>query len=312
MMPETSAKPSDQRPEATLGQSQAPVGDGAGRQAWLEQADGSRVAIQGNCSLGRAPKNQVVLADERVSRRHAIIHAQSEGEFWLVDLGSGNGTFINGRRVGQPKRLSDGDTIQMGAFQAVFRLSGGAQDPSTATLAPKQTQVDSKTSPCWLLLTDIEGSSRLSQHLDPGILAAMIGRWLARSKEAIEHEGGVINKYLGDGLLAYWPETQVEPTGIVAALGLLGQLQAEGEPPFRVVLHYGEVVMGGMASLGEESLFGREVNFVFRMERLAATLRQPRLLSDAAARQLGGGLATKSIGTHPIPGFEGEHPFRSF
>jgi adenylate cyclase len=282
--------------------------------AWLEKADGMPVRIEGNCSFGRAATNQVVLADERVSRRHAIIHRQGEGEFWLLDLGSSNGTYINGRRVSKPGRLRNGDIIQIGAFQAVFRLAGGGDPDATATtrLTANQTLLATKSCPCWLLLADIEGSSDLGRRLDAEALAALIGQWLARCKEAIEVEGGAINKYLGDGFFAYWPATQLTPPRLVAALEALRQLQAQGEPPFRLVLHCGQVLMGGMASMGEESLLGMDVNFVFRMEKLAATLGQPRLLSDAAAQQLGGSLTTTLVGQHPLPGFEGEHRFLSF
>jgi adenylate cyclase len=281
--------------------------------AWLEKADGLPVQIQGNCSFGRAATNHVVLADERVSRRHAIIHAQHEGEFWLLDLGSSNGTYINGRRLSKPSRLRNGDIIQIGAFQAVFRLAGGADADATASrLTAGQTLVATKSCLCWLLLADIEGSSGLSKRLDAEALAALIGHWLAKCKEAIEEEGGAINKYLGDGFLAYWQVTQLTAPRLVAALGTLRQLQAQGQPPFRLVLHCGQVLMGGMASMGEESLLGTDVNFVFRMERLASTLGQPRLLSDAAARQLVGSLATAPVGKHPLPGLEGEHWFLSF
>src|SRR5208283_2856201 len=152
----------------------------------------------------------------------------------------------------------------------------------------------------------------LSQRLDAETLAALIGHWLTRCKEAIEGEGGAINKYLGDGFFAYWPAAQVTPPRLVAALGALRQLQDQSEPPFRLVLHCGQVLMGGMASMGEESLLGKDVNFVFRMERLAATLRQPRLLSEEAARQLGASLTTTPVGQHPLPGFDGEHRFLSF
>jgi len=55
--------------------------------------------VTGNCSLGRAVGNDIVLVDDRVSRRHSTIHAQGERELWIVDLGSRNGTYLNGRRV---------------------------------------------------------------------------------------------------------------------------------------------------------------------------------------------------------------------
>src|SRR5258708_31608564 len=100
---------------------------------WLEKPDGARVSVLGSLSIGRTPKNQVVLEDERVSRRHAIIHAQGEGEFWLVDLGSRNGIYLGERRVQQPVRLSDGDRIRIASFLLVFRQPkvGFADEGST-------------------------------------------------------------------------------------------------------------------------------------------------------------------------------------
>ena len=46
--------------------------------AWLEDACGSRLLIKGSCSLGRSDANQVPIADDRVSRRHALIQVQGE------------------------------------------------------------------------------------------------------------------------------------------------------------------------------------------------------------------------------------------
>src|SRR5215213_612636 len=89
--------------------------------AWLENPDGPAVPLVGNCSFGRSAENAVVIASERASRRHAIIHAQEGGEFWLADLGSSNGTFLNGRRVTQPTRLKNEDTINIAHATITFR-----------------------------------------------------------------------------------------------------------------------------------------------------------------------------------------------
>ncbi len=281
--------------------------------AWLEKPDGTRADIDGNCSIGRAAGNQVILADDRVSRRHAVIHAQGEGEFWMVDLGTSNGTYVNGRRLSQPGRLNHGDVIKIGSSQLVFREAAGrGRDISATTTTSDRTIVAVESSPCWLLLVDIEGSTHLSQRLDPEALAMLIGRWFARCKEAIEGQGGVINKYLGDGFFAYWPATQTAPPRVIAALAALCELQELGEPGFRIVLHCDQVVMGGMASLGEESLSGVGVNFVFRMEKLAGSLGQSRFLSEQAARRLGPGFPTTPLGRHPVASFSGEHSFLTF
>jgi FHA domain len=52
--------------------------------AWLEAADGKRHPIHGSCSVGRIPANTIVLESSKVSRRHALIHLQNIGEFWLI------------------------------------------------------------------------------------------------------------------------------------------------------------------------------------------------------------------------------------
>jgi pSer/pThr/pTyr-binding forkhead associated (FHA) protein len=60
--------------------------------AWLEKANGEHVPINGACSIGRSATNELVVADEKVWRRRALIHIQGANEYWLVDLGSSNGT----------------------------------------------------------------------------------------------------------------------------------------------------------------------------------------------------------------------------
>jgi hypothetical protein len=63
-------------------------------------------------SIGRRPESNIVLADPNVSRNHAEIRPQGDG-FLLVDLGSTNGTKINGVRISQ-HMLADGDEIAFG------------------------------------------------------------------------------------------------------------------------------------------------------------------------------------------------------
>jgi ABC transport system ATP-binding/permease protein len=71
--------------------------------------------------IGRAPENEIVLDDLLVSRRHAELHGLPEGGYELTDLGSHNGTFVNGRRI-QKARLHELDVVSVG--HCVFRLVG--------------------------------------------------------------------------------------------------------------------------------------------------------------------------------------------
>ena len=72
-------------------------------------------------ALGRAKDCDIVVADLNVSRRHAEVRLEN-GEHWLVDLGSTNGTSVNGTRVSRAK-LENGDRIELGSTGFVFERS---------------------------------------------------------------------------------------------------------------------------------------------------------------------------------------------
>jgi Mg-chelatase subunit ChlD len=84
---------------------------------------GSRVPLsQGRVTLGREEDNNVVLDEDRVSRHHAAI-TEENGVFWLEDLGSANGTFVNeSLRITGRHALASGDTLRLGGV--VFRFVG--------------------------------------------------------------------------------------------------------------------------------------------------------------------------------------------
>jgi adenylate cyclase len=277
-------------------------------QAWLETAAGERRAIQGSCSLGRAAANTIVLESPKVSRRHALIHLQNIGEFWLIDFGSSNGTFLNKRRIHQPVRLSDGDQITIGDKQFKFcqpiKVSGEYK-----TMVTQRTLREVANIGCWLLLADIRNFTPLAQSMRTEGLETLLGNWLSDCKNMIEKHGGEINKYLGDGFLAYWRQSETSIENIAAVIAELKQMQTSGAADFRVVMHLGPVAVGGIASMGEESLMGKEVNFVFRLEKLAASLGECFGLSAATHAELKELVPARSLGEHELKGFDGRWPF---
>src|SRR5437773_660289 len=112
--------------------SQSQVNQGA----WLETS-GEKFPIQGNSSIGRSSKNLIVIDSQKVSRRHAIINVQNVGEFWLIDLGSSNGTFLNGRRLHQPVRLCDQDQVVIGDRIFIFHQPEEITDDYRTTFAQR-------------------------------------------------------------------------------------------------------------------------------------------------------------------------------
>lgn len=278
-------------------------------ETWLEQDDGTRIPIADGFSIGRGTENQLPLNDERASRRHALIHDRGAQGFWIVDLGSRNGTFVNNRRVQQPARLKHGDAIRVGASQFNFQQPSLAAPVSTGDGAHQQTFMEVRAEDCWLLLGDLEGSTQLAQKLDPAQLSALTAAWLQRCRKMIDASGGTVNKFLGDGFLAFWKAGEFPPEQVIACLDALRQLQAAEQPRFRLVLHRGRVQLGGGVTLGEDNLAGPEVNFAFRMEKLAGSLGERFLISAAAAQACKELWSLEAAGDHTLSGFEGTFRF---
>ena len=69
-------------------------------------------------TIGRRPDSDIFLDDVTVSRDHALLVRRS-GDFFLDDLGSLNGTYVNRHRI-ESHRLEDGDELQVGKFKLTF------------------------------------------------------------------------------------------------------------------------------------------------------------------------------------------------
>ncbi len=98
-------------------------GAGGGPVGALVTPEGKRVEVAAEpVVIGRHPECDVVLNDAEVSRQHAEVRRE-EGAFLVVDLGSLNGTRVNGVGVKQPRELQDGDQITIGTHALRFEAS---------------------------------------------------------------------------------------------------------------------------------------------------------------------------------------------
>lgn len=285
---------------------------GATSTAWLDLGDRRLPFVGKTLSLGRSKDNNVVFTSAKVSRRHALLHAQGGAEFSLVDLGSSNGTHLNGRRVIQPVSLQSGDVIQIGEQSLTFHV----EETLVADGQPYHTEAqltvrDVSELTCWFLLLDIENFVTLSAEVPQGELARMVGTWLAACQRVVEQHGGTLSKFLGDGLLVYWNANLCEPGKVVDALNELTSMQTRQQPPFRWALHFGTAVFGEAVTTGELSALGQDLNFLFRMERIAAANHLGSLVSETAQAQLALLINLQSIGRFALKGFEDEYNFFS-
>jgi adenylate cyclase len=83
--------------------------------------------------LGRSTTATVRLADREVSRKHSQIDLEGN-KFVLRDLGSSNGTFLNGTRISGPSTLEDGDEVVIGTTKMQFRITRGPPRPKNAEI----------------------------------------------------------------------------------------------------------------------------------------------------------------------------------
>ncbi|CAN5705417.1 hypothetical protein BH10ACT3_BH10ACT3_09910 [soil metagenome] len=89
---------------------------------------GARFAIVDDVvAIGRDPKSPIFLDDITVSRHHAEVRREPDGQFSLSDVGSLNGTYLDGDRITQAL-LREGSQVQIGKFHFVFVIGvlGGA------------------------------------------------------------------------------------------------------------------------------------------------------------------------------------------
>ena len=278
-------------------------------------ATGESFSLAEVSTIGRSRESTVPIPDPRVSRRHAMIRRQDDG-FWYFDLGSVNGSLINGRRVTTSQLLATGDIIKIADH--VFRFEGS---PNPRRLhdgisMAEHTIADVSSREVILLVSDIRGFTAISEKLTPDQLAPMLGSWYSRTEMILNHHGASVDKFLGDCVLAYWLDTS--PASRMAALKAAHAMRAacdEVQNEHRVVLrafglefgsgvavHKGPAAYGAFSSR-EFTLLGDAVNLTFRLEALTRTLGQSVLISADLLEGWSAGLAfCRSLGSHPVKG----------
>ena len=91
-----------------------------------EGADAGReIPLISETTIGRDESADLVLADAGISRTHAKVTPEGNSAI-IEDLGSSNGTFVNGERVEDPRRLRDGDELQLG--NAIVAFASGTDE----------------------------------------------------------------------------------------------------------------------------------------------------------------------------------------
>jgi hypothetical protein len=107
---------------------------------------GASFALEGDqMTIGRDSTNEITINDAEISRRHARLTFQG-GKYVLEDLGSTNGTFVNGQRLAGPRVLKAGEVVSFGE-QIVLVFEASTFDPAATIASPRATVVPSVSRP---------------------------------------------------------------------------------------------------------------------------------------------------------------------
>src|SRR5262249_26849696 len=144
-----------------------------------------------NWKIGRDLSCAVVLKDEVVSRRHAMVQFTENDGYYLIDLGSRNGTFLNDARVATPSVLADGDRIRIGTCNLEFHCGSAVRraGESECNAEIPVTKALYAQTPVSVLVFDVRGYTRLAQSIDHAKLCQLIGSWFREAGRIMEANG---------------------------------------------------------------------------------------------------------------------------
>jgi adenylate cyclase len=255
-----------------------------------------RVSCKTVITLGRDKNSDVVLTDLRVSRNHAMVRRIGHGDYYLIDGGSANGSFINKQRITMPTLLKNGDCISIG--NSDFRFEQETETHlGVDTLSMQETIVhDSPViKQITILVADIRGFTTLSEELPIKVLTRLMNSWFTDVSDIILKNGGMVDKFIGDCVFARWETETDEAMTVRQALRsacMINGVTRELNKTFQELpeqIRIGVGINTGAASVGigqDNSALGDAVNIAFRLESATKMLGKDIVMSESAYRHL--------------------------
>lgn len=240
--------------------------------------------VGSNCwTVGRGDDNNFVLSDRWISRNHAMLQCTETSDFYLIDLGSRNGSFVNGRRVSIPVTLHNGDRLTFGQTDLEFHCPSDNRNKDYSQPTSKETLTSTLhvRRLMSVMVVDIRDFTVLTRQLDEKILSAVIGTWFRQSGNIIRESGSWVDKYIGDAVMAIWfhgsqEVSSEEILNILRAVSDLHTMTASlsSQYPLPFPLRIGTGINTGYAMVGntgsgdrpDYTAIGDTVNAAFRLE----------------------------------------------
>ena len=255
--------------------------------AWLEaevQGEPQRFPLEPDRAIriGRSENNTIALVDHLMSRNHAMLQFLDVGSVVISDLGSSNGTWVNGGRITAPRVLRNGDLITIGSHEFTFhKESDEAPELEVIDDELAATNVHFARKMITVLVIDIRDFTGLAQRIDAERLSQVAGTLFREAGKLLHERGAWAQKYIGDSLMAIWlhkahgPEAG-ETLSLFAAVKqfvtIVNSLQEQFglAEPVRIGcgINSGWASVGNVGSIAasDYTALGDVVNMAFRLE----------------------------------------------
>jgi len=233
------------------------------------------------CRIGRSDKNDVVLNDDLASRSHAMLQHSGNGSFYITDLGSSNGTFVNGALLSAPVILKNGDRVRIGSQELLFHQELAPQPQTEEFDSLQSTNIFLAQSLITVLVADIRDFTGWGRRVDSETLSKMTGKLFREAGRVLQARGAWAQKYIGDAIMAVWLHKRREPdrdefVAVFDALarltdlvdGLQAHFQLDAPVRFGVGINSGWASVGNVGSIAasDYTALGDVVTKAFRLE----------------------------------------------
>ena len=288
--------------------------------AELLQDNGNRrrVPIGRLLTIGRRGNHDIDLNDELVSRSHALIRLQHDRDYYLIDLASSNGTFVNNQLRSVPTKLKSGDKIAIGNTEFTF-LTGAVPALSNRSHKTDPTLRHFLPVTVAVLVCDVRNYTSLSERIPANELSPFLAEWFVATGALIQGHEGNIEKIRGDSVMAYWIKNDdssldyvrnsvTVATDIVDAARDFDVRFADQYPGQHFCvgcgLHAGEAILGNIGSDARRDFTttGDCINIAFRIESLCRVLQKDILVSKDIVDLAADRWHFESLGPQPIKG----------